>query len=440
MRIDVRLAGYSTQWRMENTIEFEAWIDDGKWVEEGGLHLVRLPTSSYHGAFCSRLEQAMVSSAHHLGAQCVRIQYPDLIDTALSLEDAFLQSLGIHSEIKEYQKLLDASRLFENRPIALIVALFNFVEHRAILECQSFVDRIEKVGGRRRPTILGLVASDVAPLQPSFSMIRGVPENLILCDPDLEDRERWERYMHQRVAWEFGGALGLAERWNQELALEKIPTGHDGLFENRLNHAAGQLLQETDRDAVEFVLKSLCSDKPFDLSNWSHDASVEGSLFWWVDGPHRPTLCPWLARALLINQESPALCDHLRASLNCRPLASEMLYHCFAIEARERVRCCADMQDERNAPDLAIRAFNDFKAKRDNSFARFYPPDFPVKQWTVWQFAAFGEVLSYTRVPSDRIHRECQYSIKQLRNALAHGHYPAWQMLSEVVEVLRLIR
>lgn len=440
MRIDVSLGGHSTQWRMEHTIDFEAWISNGKWTDEGGLRLIRLPTASHEPAFCRRLQQALVSSGYYRDARSVQVRYPDLVDGSLSLEDLLLGSLGVSAGDKEYQRLLHASRLFDHRPIALLVSILDAADLKAVTECQEFIDRIEKVGGYRRPTILALVVGNVAPLQPSFSMTRGEPENLTLCDPDLDDRDRWQRYIHQRVAWEFGGALSLAEYWDRKLAFERLPIGNDELFENRLNHAATELLGGADVAVVEHVVNTLCSSEAFDASSWD-DRNADGHhLHWWIDGAHRPTICPWLARALLIKNHFPSLCDQLRALLNCRPLASEMLYHCFTLEARERVRCSAHMEDEQNAPDGAVRSFADFKSQRGNSFARFYPSDFPVKVWSVWQFAAFGEILANTRVMSDRNQRDCQHSIRQLRNALAHGHYPAWQMLSEVVNVLRILR
>ena len=438
MRIDVCLGGYSTQWRMEDSLRFEAWMKKGDWANEGGFRLVRLPSLAHEITFRERLREALISSTHHLGSKCVQLQYPDLVDPKLDFESVVLRNLGVESD-NSYQSLLDAAHLFEQRPIALVLVLPRSNEYAVIGECQDFIDRIEKVGGYKRPSVFAFVIGDVAPLQPAFSMKRGEPENLTLCDPDLEDRERWQRYLHQRVAWEFGGAVNVAEYWNRELSLEKLPTGNDELLENRLNHAANQLMFAADQSAVEQVVESICSYGSFDASVLEPVEDAD-NLYCWTEGLHRPTLCPWLARALLSQGKCPDLCDQLRAILNCRPLASELLYQCFAVEARERVRCCTSMPCGQEAPDHAIRSHREFSTNDRLSFARFYPSDFPVKQWSVWQFASFGEILSSTLVRDDRNHRDCQHRIRKLRNALSHGHYPSWQMLTEAVEVFGILR
>lgn len=98
------------------------------------------------------------------------------------------------------------------------------------------------------------------------------------------------------------------------------------LFENRLNHTAAELLGDADAGIVEHVVDTHCSTDAFDDSSWDDENADPHHLYWKIDGTHRPTLCPWLARALLVKTTPPT------SAINCV---------CCLTADRWQVRCCA---------------------------------------------------------------------------------------------------
>lgn len=433
MQIDVSLGGYVSSWRFDGSLPWQAWIGDGQWIDDGGLKLLRVPEASYFQAYQRRVRQSLVSSSPGNDTRVFARDENVIPQPEYSVEEWIVRCLGVHDEPREFQRLHEASQLIDHRPTAFVVPLASQSAQETISICQAFIEKVEKAGGYRRPTIVAIVAGETPPLLPFYSFLRGRPDGLRFCDPMLQDAELWRSYMHQRLAWESAGDVRLAESWDQQFGFRKIPIGNDDLFENGLNRAAQASLKAIDTESIgelgAFIANASAEGQSLDPARLA--TLGDQSLIWQPLESNGHCVAPWAARASLIREPNSPYRHLLRDSLNCRPLVSELLSFCFALESRERQICCTEMADEIFAKDETAKQYQEFLDGAGASPARFYPSECPARMSDIWQFASFGEILAQTRVRSEKTRRQGRHQVRSIRNALAHGHYASWRMLME---------
>jgi hypothetical protein len=117
----------------------------------------------------------------------------------------------------------------------------------------------------------------------------------------------------------------------------------------------------------------------------------------------------------------------LRGCRVCAPLAKELLSRCFDLEARERVLCLAE-RGSAGLPDEIRERYENFIRGEERSEYLFYPRGCPAAPADPWDFATYGELL-YILKPV-RKHDLHQIDLRNLRNALAHGHYAGWHAVT----------
>src|SRR5262249_43277242 len=252
-------------------------------------------------------------------------------------------------------------------------------------------------------------------------------------DPVLGfDKELWKAYVHARLAWEAGGDLARAMAWDAQ-GVQRLGVGADDSLENMLNQGAEEEyrrlpapMQARGQEAVKQVVKRVA--KP------NFAGLMESGAFWKPPGESglRPT--PWLARAMLRLNLAPEAAFLLRSCLVCAPLAREVLGRCFDLEARERAVGFANRGSLPPPPD-AVERFKRFNEKQADTGAEFYPADCPARPSDPWVFTVFGEFLN--SLPYDRDRRNFTNGLRTLRNALAHGHYISWAVLTALRKLER---
>src|SRR5262249_55631063 len=144
---------------------------------------------------------------------------------------------------------------------------------------------------------------------------------------------------------------------------------------------------------------------------------------WRPPGETRLRPVPWVARALLCLHEGEEVRFLLRGCLVCAPLAKEVLSRCFDLEARERTLCWAE-RGELPLPREITDRYQKFMEAVPATEYRFYPAGCPAAPTDAWPFATFGELL--VNLGHSRQRWPHRYELRDLRNALAHGHYVGW--------------
>ena len=237
---------------------------------------------------------------------------------------------------------------------------------------------------------------------------------LPLPDPTwMEDsvQEAWRCYVHMRVAWEAAGDLSLALRWNDLLGDRAVDRDDQKLETWFVERARAEWdgVPEAKRLAVR-------SQDDLPAPRGATDCACVPL------GTASPRWRPWYVRAALTSDASPEMRRTARSALHCLPIARDVFSRCLDLEARVRPAL-------KPSGSLAPKTVADAEAFRTSSPKSprcFYPGEGAPLPEDDWDFASFGELLNGD--PSCRP-REALYSFLGLRNAVAHGHFPGWEMV-----------
>lgn len=149
-----------------------------------------------------------------------------------------------------------------------------------------------------------------------------------------------------------------------------------------------------------------------------------------MDGGAVPRLRPWIARALLARPQEQAARWALRAGLVCQPLAAALLARCLELEAGWRTMSCRRLLRFTGArpADVSARQRRFFQ---DALGGVEYPaahPARPVETADAWAFATLGELIEcLDQAHSGESWLRPARELRDLRNALAHGHPATWR-------------
>lgn len=133
---------------------------------------------------------------------------------------------------------------------------------------------------------------------------------------------------------------------------------------------------------------------------------------------------PWVARAVLSTCGSLPSRGALRASLTCTPLREAVIARCLSWEAEFRGAAVPNGP----APTRASSALSAFLAGRDR-YGGLYPAESPAAPTSGWEFATLGEFLAALPPTATRATMD---NVREIRNALLHGHYVSWATLQAV--------
>ena len=142
---------------------------------------------------------------------------------------------------------------------------------------------------------------------------------------------------------------------------------------------------------------------------------------------------PWIARALLRRQPPPPGRALLRGCDACEPLAVAALARCLQLEAVLKARAytahrgITDAAAQRVNPSLATQR----DVLRDR---RLVPGTSAARADRLFDFAGLNDVLEF--LPDASI-RQLGVQLRDVRNALAHGHPASWTLVATIAELWR---
>jgi hypothetical protein len=295
-------------------------------------------------------------------------------------------------------------------------------------DSRELVDQLVRLQADARATIV-LLDTPQAPLAPdAFDLTVGGLADPVLADADRPDPQLWRAYVHARLAWETAGDLARALAWN-ERGFRNVALAADNVVENLLNQCAENAYRDLSADLCQralALLRLMVARRGGTGSISATEELVRTGAFWRPPGESQPRPVPWLARAMLRAGECPEAGFYLRGCLVCAPLAREVLSHCFDLEWRQRAIGWAQRGTFRPPPEAEER-FRKFQEKQFGSGAEFYPPDCPAAPADGWAFTVFGEFIASLPLQGQQL--GLHHDLRNLRNALAHGHYISWNML-----------
>lgn len=434
MNLQCEIAGWSTTWRFKDSGWLERWLDGAPW--NGGTpaaQVLRLSDATYRADVMTALRRGFTGlTAGDTAARLREVQLGagDGVDQAV----AHACGLGTLSRLEDK---LELARELALAPTLLV--LTGSTRDRALAgEVNALLDLCAKWNAQ--PRVAVVVLDTMA--EPSI----GAPRDLAtgwFADPVMQAIERPARHLERlpylalRLAWEVGGDFGylLAEsrRWTSipgdDVTLEQEL---NGLARRRWSEIPGPLQQEFRSWMGALGTAGL---RLGERRSRSPGGSLrEARLVWRPPGQSSWRPVPWVARALLLAGGPLAGSPFLRACLVAVPLANEVLRRCFELESlvvSGVTAACGDGGAPQDARDL----FSAFGAG-NISERQLYPRTCPAVPTNAWAFASFGAVIKNRLDDSGS---PC-IRLRNLRNALSHGHYVSWYAIQELFEIEAALR
>lgn len=437
MHLSATLGGHRSPWRFPGSANLERWLDSRPWRAEGGVRVLWLKNGTLSRRFVEALRSVIFG---YDGARSELRFHPLTVQSGGELRTAIWNRLKLRQRPTEYEQLIDLAHDLRLQSAVFLISVVSEQPTEIVEAADALVDSVDKVGGTVRPTVVLLLCSKTG--------VRGVPDDFVTgwpigCDPtrsDGRESEAWNAYLHERLAWEAGGDLALAEQWNALLQEKALGTAQDDRLEGFLNEAALSAFNQATpllRSQLESTLSRLIQKDRTDKSPWqSWEQLRQSGLVWLTPGSFTPEPSPWFARALLYRGIQGAIRYYLRGRLICAPLARQILSACFDLEAQERARCYDVLPPETAARQETRDSYDAFLKDDPNSEAALYPRDCPAWPDSVWHFASWGEIIERVRPSTGGGRTHVRHQLRTLRNALSHGHYVSWRM----VQRLRVIQ
>lgn len=417
MNVPVALAGHVANWRFRGSSELDAWLAGRPWRDRGGLVVVRIGSA----AMADKIARAVSFAVRGLDDPDVRedLVFPQGKATPLELLQRVARTDARGDAAQQYRDLAVGLQTYPT--VGIVRPPESAPPAGFTRQTGELIGQLRKAYSGARATLVFLDTSQFPLVSDPFDFTVGGPSDPVLGF----DKELWKAYVHARLAWETGGDLARAMAWDQS-GFQRLGVGADDSLENLFNHRAEEeyrrlpaATQAKAQEAVKQVVKRAGPQACAGL--------MDCGAFWKPPGESGPRPAPWLARAMLRLSLAPEAAFLLRSCLVCAPLAREVLGRCFDLEARERAAVFASRGNLPPPPD-AVDRFKRFTDRQADSGAEFYPADCPAKPSDAWSFTVFGEFLN--SLPYDRDRREFNNGLRTLRNALAHGHYIGWAVLS----------
>lgn len=424
----VRLAGSEAVWYPAAGRQLVEWLETGPWDSTGGTHLVRASGPIGWSAIVGAVGFVVRSLEQGSG---VRVLSGGVNGSRLSPERVIGSVLGMSADLSARDWINIVGRLLDvDRCVIALDALGVDAG-----EVQRLRSGIEEVGSSLRKSrsdvALTVLVGHNTPTPQSWPLDVALPEHADL-DARTEAAKWWSHYLHQRLAWESGGHLDRAVRWETTLAESRLGLGDDDALERLLNEWAAdewKHTDEVDRTALSTFAHALNRD-----AGTGARASLQSKRLVW-DPSGVPQLVPWVARATLREGSIP-LRRWARSSLVCGLLRKELLQHCLELEGLARGLLLRALPQ--TPPDETRDALRAFTEGRARSNREWYPAMCPAVPGDEWDVADFGTILA--QVPLSVDLKNLLHDLRRVRNALAHGHYVNWAMVSALGTVERKMR
>jgi hypothetical protein len=453
VNLNVELAGCRFPWRFRDFAPLDAWLAECPWLNEGGVCLVRVSSSASAPDLADAIRRAILAHDENTSEVSVQLLPAELARPPFG--DAVAHAFGLAPGLSRREQVRLAARVLAHRPA---VFLFEgpppgaddlpprreevFAEGepprpRALVHAEAihFLEQVSREENAPPATVIFFDTPRHPLGSTAHDLSVGGPTQGVLAEGQANEPALWRAYLHTRLAWEAAGDLGRARAWD-ECGFATLPLGNDEALEKLLNRCA-----ENDCDALPdfagesvreyFTLLVQPDTSSRALADRAADL-LDLGLLWQPPGDRllRPT--PWLARALLLRREAEDVGYLLRGCLVCNPLARELFGRCFDLETRARALAVGEWRGDPlpPAPSLIQERFDAFMAADPRSEYCYYPSGCPAAPADAWPFATFGEVLHLLR--PTRLHEAFQNDLRNLRNALAHGHYVNWHAVTLV--------
>ncbi len=429
MRLALNLAGFESAWTFPLALGLEDWIASCPWAEVGGAQAVLVPESltEYVRGHIERLVRA-----HDGGMTGLSVVNAVLDVPSQAIDVSVCRSLAIASDGPPRERRAMLGRALSGRCTALLLTDHSSGHPSALQEARGLADLVSK-----QPSPGGLAIVIIQPVgrsasRETVSMPPHEQHNLTLGRPthgivDVTSSglaSAWNPYVHLRLAWESAGNVERALRWGA-MATSRVTALDDGALEVCLNDLAliewNGLPEAGRQEWVTFVgaLAAPHSGTGLRRRPPKPPRTQEG----WP-GTRAPSVPPWIARALLIENADRCGRTLLRSTLVCEPLAMELLGACLHLEAGEKARFWSEVTAMPPLDEARAR-FDDLLVGRQSSDRAWYPAGCPALPIDPWELAAFGEYFQLVRGGDGA----ARATIRRLRNAIAHGHYASWEMV-----------
>lgn len=429
MNLPCEIAGWATTWRFRDSGWLERWLSSAPWdLGSPAAQVLRLSDVSYQSEIAIALRRAFVGLTS--GDTAARVMDVP-VESGETIVTALVRSVGL-GDAAGHETMLQLAQDLAQAPMLLIVTGL-FRDRPVAEELNSLFDLCSKW---HAPPHVGAVILDTIEA-PSIGNARDFATGWF-ADPVMPAVERPGRqlerppYLALRLAWELGGDYGLV--LSESLRWTSVP-GDDSTLESDLNAMADRLwnqVSSTLKDSTKTWLLGLqpgMGGKVGRREAGPSDSLREARIVWRPPGHSRWRPTPWVARALLRQRTVEASRPYLRSCLVAAPLANEILRRCFELESLVVARVTARMAETR-APVEAKDLFSAFQTG-GISERRLYPADCPATPTNAWHFASFGSVIREGMDSRGSPHAR----LRNLRNALSHGHYVSWHAVQELLEI-----
>ena len=423
MNVPVTLAAHTANWRFRSSADLDAWLSTRPWEAKGGMRVLRLGGTSLGGLMARAVRRAVRS--HDDGERDVHVPIiPFPTGTATPLQ-ALQAAVDLHPQGGRPEQMRQAVNSLRAYPSVVVVQPPTAAPPPGFARgTRDLIDELRKFDAEARATLV-LLDTAAHPLSPDpFDFTVGGPSDAVLAS----DADLWKAYVHARLAWETAGDLARAQAWDAH-GFPRLGVGADDVLEDLLStlaEADWRRLPESVQAQAREQLRRMFQ-RPAPKAAPSVTELVAHGAFWRPPGDAEARPAPWVARALLRLDLASEAAFYLRGCLVCAPLAREVLGRCFDLEARERAAGWANRGTLPPPPDAKDR-HSRFLEGQPNSGAQFYPKGCPARPEDPWAFTVFGEFLA--SLPFDKARSAFTNGLRTLRNALAHGHYMSWAVLT----------
>jgi hypothetical protein len=393
---------------------------------------VRIPSTNGFGAILDGITRDVRASDN--GLSNVAVRSFRLSNDTPTVAVALACGLELPADLTRFELARALGRFFDTDPRVLVIDCTDNAPRHSGRDLESLIDLATKTAPTASPTLI-IVDTFREPQSATFyDLAHGAP----VPPPSVDlpaGAPLWRQYLHVRIAWETGGDPWLAASWNPDGVLA-LPPGDDNAFERLLNQEAlrrWSQLSDQDRNVLIAHLVDPHAVAPRQRAL----AELDNRLLFARPHSDYSAPVPWVARACLLSNAAPPAADRLRGALVCTPLAMEILASCFEFERRLRTSLLHQEGGMDPPPEVQEEAQQFASAVR--SYTRsLYPADSPALPTDPWTFASIGKVVHAMKALG-RV-ADSVLQLRNLRNAIAHGHYVSWRAVADSRELGRFFR
>jgi hypothetical protein len=430
MYLDLNVAGRVERWRFRDSEAASAWISGRPWIEDGSVAAVCMSDAALVEPLARMLPSAVFAADQATTRVAVftpadESEQPKSLALALT---PYLVGESVDCDLRQLRAHLLA--FLSRQPAFFTVAPKS--ASAFLDDAVKLADDIAKMDTKYPLSLLLLeTPDDRSGATPSFDLSVGGPIGSIFETEYPGRRETWKRFLHIKAAWESAGDAASAMQLGTGFgAVSEYDDEGVELACNESARARASSLPATIVGKLQEYLATAYTStiaKPERMR--TQTVLTRAGVLWKPLGCSEARPTPWIARAMLLDGSANGAECLLRNCLVPASLSRDLLTKCFELEAQERAvywgtRVILSPLDEVQA------AYDAFAAGKPNTAARFYPQCCPVKPQP-WDFASMGQFffgLSPDGATSART------SVRDIRNALSHGHYVSWRMLNELLE------